>query len=77
MGLIQETINHPTIDGVDLEVDEFDKHEVRVPYKIISLDISNYHMSAIELIELGKWLIENGRRIKKEYSSKGKHKDSL
>lgn len=73
MGLIKETINHPTIDDVEITVDEHAKNETREPYDIVSLDIS---FSSIEqpdqLIELGKWLIEQGERIKKQYTSKGK-----
>ena len=73
MGLIQETINHPTIDDVEIVVDEKSKDETREPYDIVSLDIS---FSSIrqpdELVELGKWLIEQGTRIKKQYTSTGK-----
>ena len=73
MGLIKETINHPTIDDVEITVDEHAKDETREPYDIVSLDIS---FSSIEhpdqLVELGKWLIEQGERIKKQYTSKGK-----
>ena len=56
-----------------LEVDEKSKDETREPYDIVSLDIS---FSSIrqpdELVELGKWLIEQGTRIKKQYTSTGK-----
>jgi len=73
MGLIQETINHPTIDDVEIVVDEKSKDETREPYDIVSLDIS---FSSIrqpdELVELGTWLIEQGTRIKKQYTSTGK-----
>ena len=73
MGLIQETINHPTIDDVEIVVDEKEKGAIREPYDIVSLDIS---FSSIrqpdELVELGKWLIEQGTRIKKQYTSTGK-----
>jgi hypothetical protein len=72
MGLIQETINHPTIDDVEIVVDEKEKGAIREPYDIVSLDIS---FSSIrqpdELVELGKWLIEQGTRIKKQYTSTG------
>lgn len=73
MGLIQETINHPTIDDVEIVVDEKSKDETREPYDIVRLDIS---FSSIrqpdELVELGQWLIEQGTRIKKQYTSTGK-----
>lgn len=73
MGLIQETINHPTIDDVEIVVDKKSKDETREPYDIVSLDIS---FSSIrqpdELVELGKWLIEQGTRIKKQYTATGK-----
>lgn len=73
MGLIKETIKHPTIEDVEITVDEHAKNEDRAPYDIVSLNVAFYSISnPNELIELGKWLIENGKRIKKQYTSKGK-----
>ena len=73
MGLIQETIKHPTIDDVEIVVDEKGKGAIREPYDIVSLDISFSRIrQPDELVELGKWLIEQGTRIKKQYTSTGK-----
>ena len=73
MGFIHETIYHPTIDDVEIVVDEKSIDETREPYDIVSLYVS---FSAIQqpddLVELGKWLIDHGTRIKKQYTSKGK-----
>lgn len=73
MGYILEETEHPTLRDVSITVDEKTKDETREPWNIVSLDIT---FSSIrtpdELIELGKWLIENGNRIKKEYTSTGK-----
>lgn len=72
MGLIKEEIKHPTIDNVEIIVDEHAKNETREPYDIVSLDISFGSIrTPDELIELGKWLIEQGKFIKKKYTSKG------
>jgi hypothetical protein len=73
MGLIKKTINHPTINDVEIIVDEHAKDEIREPYDIVSLDISFSSISnPDELVELGRWLIEQGKKIKKQYTSKGK-----
>lgn len=73
MSLIKETINHPTIEDVEITVMEKSKDEISEPYDIISLDISFSQIrQPNELVELGKWLIEQGKRIKKQYTSTGK-----
>jgi hypothetical protein len=73
MGLIKETINHPTIDDVEITVDEHAKDETREPYDIVSLDISFSSISnPDELVKLGEWLVKEGKRIKKQYTSTGK-----
>jgi hypothetical protein len=78
MGLIKETISHPTIDDVEITIDEHAKNETRDPYDIITLDISFSSVSnPDELIELGKWLVEHGNRIKKQYTSKGKLREAI
>ena len=77
MGIIKETIIHPTIGGVEIIVDEKTKDETREPFDIVSLDIT---FSSIrqpnELVELGNWLVEQGTRIKKQYTSTGKLRGS-
>lgn len=73
MGIIKEIIKHPTIENAEIVVDEKSKNETREPYDIISLDILFCSIrQPDELVELGKWLIEQGTRIKKQYTSTGK-----
>ena len=76
MGHIKETIKHPTIPDIEIVVDEKSKDETREPYDIVSLDIFYSIRQPDELVELGKWLIEQGARIKKQYTSTGKIKKS-
>ncbi len=73
MGNIKEEIKHPNFFDVEIVVDEQSKDETRDPYDIVTLYISYSSINnPNELIELGKWLIDNGNRIKREYTSKGK-----
>ena len=73
MGFIKEIISRPTINDVEIVVDEKSKNETREPYDILTLSISFDSISKPdELIELGKWLIQQGTRIKKQYTSTGK-----
>lgn len=73
MGLIVETIYHPTLDDVELTIDEQSNDEEREPYNIVWLDTAFADLrTPNDLIELGKWLVEQGERIKREYTSKGK-----
>lgn len=75
MGLIQEEIEHPRIPGVELMVDTHDKMESREPWDIVTLSTSFANIdSPDQLIDLGLWLIENGNRIKNEYTPKGRPK---
>lgn len=73
MGLIHEEILHPEIDDVSITVSEIEKGSSADPWQIVSLDIS---FSAVEtpqdLVSLGQWLTAQGKRIKKQYTSKGK-----
>lgn len=73
MGLIQETSNHPTIRDVSIVVDQKSPDEQCEPYEIVGLDIGFADIrTPQELIELGNWLISEGNRIKKQYTSTGK-----
>ncbi len=75
MGIIQETVVHPTIKNAEIDVDEHSKDETREPYDIVFLCIAGAEIkSPDQLIELGKWLIEQGTRIKKDYTPTGKKK---
>ncbi len=75
MSLVNEEIKHPTIDGAEILVLEKTKGEMKPPNTIISFNIDFCSIETPdELISLGEWLIENGKRIKKEYTSTGKKK---
>ena len=72
MGFIKEEIVHPRMD-VTIIVDEKAKGEEKEPYDIVSLDLSYGEIrKPDELIDLGNWLIDQGKRIKKQYTSTGK-----
>ncbi|GAB2993945.1 hypothetical protein GCM10027284_08910 [Cyclobacterium sediminis] len=78
MGIIKEEISHPTINDVEITVDEHAKDEHREPYDIVNLDISFGSISTPdELVDLGRWLIEQGQRIKKQYTSTGKPRKNV
>ena len=73
MGYILEETSHPTLDNVSISVDEHAKDECTEPWHIITLDTDFAEIrTPHDLIELGKWLVINGKRIKKEYTPKGK-----
>lgn len=77
MGLIQEQVQHPTIKDVSIMVDQKSKDEQCEPYEIIGLDIAFADITTpTQLIELGKWLIQEGARIKKEYTATGKKRNA-
>lgn len=77
MAYIKEEINHEEFD-IKLEVIERDKKcgEYFEPWKIIelSMDCFSDRVSPKELRKLGRWLIQQGKRIGKEYTSKGRKK---
>ena len=78
MAYVVETITHPDIDEVyafeeiSISVLEKTKGEQIESGRIIDIDmpmIQSY--TPKELISLGKWFVENGERIKKEYTKTG------
>lgn len=63
--------------NIKLEVCERQKGEMREPWKIISLEFFDdfEDFSPKQLRGLGKWLIKQGKRIGKEYTSKGRKRE--
>lgn len=77
MGIVQEYIKHPTIPEVEITVDEHMEGECREPWDIVYLDISFSDIDTPDqLIDIGEWLIQEAKRIKKKYTSKGKVRKS-
>jgi hypothetical protein len=78
MGYIVEEINHPTLENVSITVDKKGSNEISEPWEIVGLNIPILGIrKPNDLIELGKWLIENGHKIKRNYTSTGKRKSSI
>jgi hypothetical protein len=75
MAYVVETNAHPYLNDVIIEVLEKTAGEYVPESKICSLGIEFINRySPDDLINMGNWLIENGKRIKKEYTSTGKRK---
>jgi hypothetical protein len=75
MGYITGEFEHPTLHDVFLTVDEKGKDEEREDWNIVTLDTSFSEIrTPDDLIELGKWLVEKGERIKKDFTQTGKKK---
>ncbi|PAC27827.1 hypothetical protein [Flectobacillus sp. BAB-3569] len=74
MGLIQEIIYYPKKEDEVIIVEQISPEDARKPYQIVNLCIASFtdFRTPQELIELGNWLISEGNRIKKEYTSTGK-----
>lgn len=72
MGYIKEETKHPDFDA-EIVVDEKIKDEVCDEWEIVGLSISSFTVrTPDDLISLGEWLVENGKRIKQQYTPKGK-----
>ena len=70
MALIHEEIEHEL--GPRLMVSEREEGETREPWQFISLEMDGFdEMTPTELRTLGKWLVQQGRRIGREYKSNG------
>jgi len=71
MSIVNEENTHEFLP-VKVEVLERTKGEMTIPWKIIQVEIDNYEcMSPPELRLLGRWLINQGNRIGREYKSNG------
>lgn len=70
MALIHEETEHES--GAMLMVSERQDGEMRDPWKCVSLEIDGFdNLTPTELRALGKWLMQQGRRIGREYKSNG------
>lgn len=77
MALIHEETKHPS-HGVELMVTERQGSEVRDQWRIVSLSIDSFReeLTPRDLRELGRWLIQEGKRIGRAYKSNGAPKSS-
>lgn len=74
MGIIKEEIRHKYIDAV-ITVVEKEKEETVDRWKFASIEMNSMEsLSPVDLRELGKWLIKEGKRLGKEYKSNGSKK---
>jgi hypothetical protein len=71
MSIVHEETRHAHLD-VEFLVSERTVGEMREPWSFVSLEIDS--MSSItprEMRNLGRWLIDEGRRLGREYKSNG------
>lgn len=73
MSIVHEEQLHPT--GAEIMVTERVKGESIQDWEIVSLSFDHFSkMTPDDLCDLGHWLIEHGKRIKREYKKSGKPK---
>ena len=73
MGFVTEEIEHDELP-VKLTTVERDKEsgECREPWRFIGLEFDHFEeLTPPELRRLGRWLVQEGKRIGKEYKSNG------
>ena len=75
MSIVKEELTHPDIEGMELSILGKTEDESCEDFQIISIEYDNYTtLTPNELIKLGKWFVEQGKRIKKEYTKTGERK---
>ena len=72
MGIIHEDIKHPDFP-VSITIVEREKGEGVEAWRVADLEIefTGERFTPRELRELGRWLIQQGKRLGKSYTSKG------
>ena len=71
MAFVKEEIKHDVFDAT-ITVLEREKSELSEPWNIINFEVDSYeNCTPKELRRIGKWRIEQGKRIVKEYKSNG------
>lgn len=71
MGIIRDERMHEEFGGV-VKVVEREPGECRAPWEMISVEIDCMQcMTPRELRRLGRWLQQEGKRIGREFTSKG------
>lgn len=73
MALIHEETKHKL--GAQIMVSEREQGEVRDPWRFVSVEMDGFEkLTPTELRTLGKWMMQQGRRIGREYKSNGQPK---
>lgn len=76
MALIHEELKHEYLP-VSLTVSEREKRETIAPWAIVHCEVDGMErMTPRELRELGHWLIQQSKRLGREYKSNGAPKEN-
>lgn len=71
MGIIREETHHDELEA-EITVSEKEKGEVVEPWRFCRLEIDSFEgFTPKELRQLGYWLVKEGKRIGRQYTSKG------
>jgi hypothetical protein len=71
MALVHEELKHEYLP-VSLMVSQRQKGEVIAPWAMVHCEVDGMErMTPSELVEVGQWLVEQGRRIAREYKLNG------
>ena len=71
MGFVTEEIEHDELP-VTLTMVEREKGETKEPWRFIGIEFDRFEsLTPPELRKLGRWLVQEGKRIGKEYKSNG------
>lgn len=71
MGIIREEINHEELE-VKITVVEKEDGEVVEPWRFCRLEVDSFEgFTPKELKQLGRWLVQEGTRLGRQYTSKG------
>lgn len=77
MAILQEEIKHRYLP-VKIEVYEKINGEVIEPYQVCSIQMDTMRsFSPQEMDDLGQWLMEQSKVIKKNYTSRGRKRKTL
>ncbi|UJB30281.1 hypothetical protein [Chromobacterium sp. Beijing] len=71
MAIVHEETSHDDLP-VTIMVSERTKGEFRPPWEMIDLEFDSFQrLTPTQLRQLGRWLIQEGKRIGREYKSNG------
>ncbi|PTU71457.1 hypothetical protein [Chromobacterium haemolyticum] len=71
MAIVHEETSHDDLP-VTIMVSERTKGEFRTPWEMIDLEFDSFQqLTPTQLRQLGRWLIQEGKRIGREYKSNG------
>lgn len=79
MAFIRETIKNKILDSALQVVEpDLDEKEYIAPWHIVYLEVDSFEgpITPKQLKRLGKWLVSEGKRIKKAYNSDGSKREA-